>query len=143
MPQSKEPVPDQKSEGMLSFEERPRSKQLTEGTKDKPTFTQLIGWKFGIILLWVILGFAVVTAAAWWLTQPTLEEIKSLLPTPATGDDIRNLVRDLQNDHFQRYRDVFQLFVISTLVPLFTLVVGYAFGARERQNNSDSDGDES
>ena len=78
-------------------------------------------------------GLAVLCLIAWWFTRPSPEEAQLLLGTDATPKEILEALRDLRRDHFDQLRELFQLVVLSGLVPLFTLLAGYAFGTRERE----------
>lgn len=99
--------------------------------REPPSFSEWFGARLASRLLWVICGLAVVFFGFWWLTRPTLAEVR-----PLAGSDPKEVLetlRNLQRDHFDQFRDLFQLIVLSGLVPLFTLLVGYVFGARQRE----------
>jgi len=70
---------------------------------------------------------------AWWFTRPSIAEVQKMLNDSAEPKEVVELLRNLRRDHFDYFRDLFQLVVLSGLVPLFTLLVGYAFGSRERE----------
>jgi len=50
--------------------------------------------------------------------------------------------RGLQRDHFDQFRDLFQIIVLSGLVPLFTMLAGYAFGSKEKQERENNEQEE-
>lgn len=102
-----------------------------------PTWVQALGGRLASRVLWFVCGLAVLFLIAWWLTRPSLEEVQRILDASAEpktqAKEIVELLRDLRRDHFDHFRDLFQLVVLSGLVPLFTLLAGYAFGSSERE----------
>ncbi len=106
---------------------------LVDPIKQPPTWIQQFGGNLASRVLWFVCGLAVLCLIAWWFTRPSLEEAQLLLGTDATPKEILEALRDLRRDHFDQLRELFQLVVLSGLVPLFTLLAGYAFGTRERE----------
>jgi hypothetical protein len=108
---------------------------LTEGllAPHPPTFQQWHGARLANRVLWFICGLAFVFLGAWWFTRPSIAEVKDLLGSSVNGKELLEALRNLRTDHFNAFRDLFQLVVMSGLVPLFTLLAGYAFGARQAE----------
>lgn len=114
--------------------------RLLEGMppfREKPTFPEWFGARLASRLLLVIMLLAVTLVLAWWMTRPSLAEVQSILGTSANPKDVVETLRTLRRDHFENFGDLFQLIVLSGLVPLFTLLAGYAFGSRQRQRDDD------
>ena len=106
---------------------------LVDPLKEPPTWIQRLGGNLASRVLWFVCGLSVLFLIAWWFTRPTLAGVQKILGNSATPKDVLEILRSLQRDHFDRFRDLFQIVVLSGLVPLFTLLAGYAFGARERE----------
>lgn len=102
--------------------------------REPPSFTEWFGSLLANRLLWVICGLSALFLVAWWLTLPSLQEVRDLLGASATPDQVVATWRELRGEHSGFFREQFQLVVLSTLVPLFTLLAGYAFGSRQREN---------
>lgn len=107
--------------------------------RDRPTFIQLIGSQFGKVLLGFIVGLTTIFVLVWASTLPSIDAVRALLGPSAPPNDVIETWRTLRKDHFEQFRDLYQLVVISALVPLFTLVAGYAFGSREGQQRKPDD----
>jgi hypothetical protein len=93
-----------------------------------PTAAEAAGlWQMSIVLgviCLVTVGFWV----SWMWTEPTLADARSLLgTTDPAGTAVEVLLR-LRSEHLNQYREMFQMVVLSGLVPLFTLLAGYMFG---------------
>lgn len=101
--------------------------------REPPSFSEWFGARLASRLLWVICTLATAFLVAWWFTRPALTEVQQLLGPAAQGKDPVEVLRGLRRDHFEQFRDLFQIVVLSGLVPLFTLLAGYAFGARQRE----------
>jgi Sec-independent protein secretion pathway component TatC len=101
--------------------------------REPPSFPEWFGARLASRLLWVICGLAVVFLVVWWATRPTLVEVRQWLGVNVASQELLTHARNLQQDHFDQFRDLFQLIVMSGLIPLFTLLAGYAFGARQRE----------
>ena len=84
-------------------------------------------------LLGVVCAIAVAFLAFYWLTRPSLTEVQNIFGPSATPNDVVETLRELRRDHLEQFRDLFQLVVLSGLVPLFTLLAGYAFGTQQRE----------
>lgn len=123
----------------------------------KPTsFLQWRGTKYMAMLLSVICFLALVFVLIWWQTRPTHEDVKAIVMAttrpgggndaagePLTPDKAAELLSKLRADHFEQCRDMFQIVVLSGLVPLFTLMAGYVFGkggGNGGGDNADDDG---
>ena len=100
---------------------------------ERPTWTQQFGGDLASRVLWFVCGLAALFLIAWWFTRPSLADVREILGASAAPKDVLETWRSLQRDHFDQFRDLFQIVVLSGLVPLFTLLAGYAFGARERE----------
>ncbi|MBC8236067.1 hypothetical protein H8E77_41505 [bacterium] len=107
--------------------------------KPKPsTWTEWFGGRLASRLLLFICFLAFSFLIAWWFTRPSLPEVQQILGPNAKPNEVLETFRGLLRDHFDQFRDLFQIIVLSGLVPLFTMLAGYAFGSkekRERQNN--------
>lgn len=101
--------------------------------REPPSFTEWFGASLASRLLWVICTLAVAFLVAWWLTRPSLTEVQQLFNPSTQGKDLVETLLNLRREHFEQFRDLFQIVVLSGLVPLFTLLAGYAFGARQRE----------
>ncbi len=99
----------------------------------QPTFQELMGTRLASGVLVVICTLTVVFLFVWWFTRPSVEEIRTILGNDVNGKELLEALRNLRTDHFNELRDLFQLLVVSSLVPLFTLLAGYSFGARQKQ----------
>ena len=114
--------------------------------REKPSFPEWFGAHLASRLLWVICGLAGVFLAGWWFTRPTLTGVQQLLGSSAQATDVMEALRTLRDQHFDQFRSLFQLIVLSGLVPLFTLLAGYAFGrsrveaqtSRETENSEEA-----
>lgn len=89
---------------------------------------RLVGYLLGVVCA-IVAGFL----AIWWLTRPSLAEVQSIFGPSAAPKEIIDTLRELRRDHLDQFRDLFQLVVLSGLVPLLTLLAGYAFGTREKE----------
>lgn len=80
-----------------------------------------------LVLICLIVGGFVV---GWALTVPTLEEAQALAKAGNVTDPtvVVSLLGELQSTHTTQFKEMFQLLVMSGLVPLFTLLAGYVFG---------------
>jgi Tfp pilus assembly protein PilO len=99
--------------------------------RDRPTFKEYFGMLMAIATLVVVSILILAFFAVWASTRPTLADAVAqaeVLQQPAA-----QLLRELQVEHFEQYRDAFQLFVLSGIVPLFTLIAGYAFGSARKK----------
>lgn len=101
--------------------------------REPPTFQQMEGARLAKLLLWAICLSTVLFLVGWWISRPSIEDVKQILDAAADGKTRLEALQQLRKDHLDMFRDLFQLIVSSILVPLFTLVVGYAFGARQAE----------
>jgi len=103
--------------------------------REPPSWVQAFSGRLAGRLLAVICSLAVAFLVAWWLTQPTLAEAQQLAGKGAQAKELLETLQALRRDHFDQFRDLFQLVVLSGLVPLFTLLAGHAFGTRQSGGN--------
>lgn len=100
----------------------------------KPTnYPQLLGAKMAKTILAVIIAVSVLIWSRWALTVPTIADAKSILPSNAPSDEVMKILKTLQSEHFATFRSIFDLLILSCFMSLFTLVAGYAFGARDAE----------
>lgn len=64
---------------------------------------------------------------------PSLAEIQALFGSSGSYQEVLEALQALRSARFGELRDLFQIVVLSGLVPLFTL---YAFGSRQRDTGS-------
>lgn len=84
-----------------------------------------------LLCIGALVGFFVLI---WWSTQPSLLEVAQALGgNPDPGKLVETFTK-LQEAHSKWVLDFFQPVVVTTLVPLSTLLAGYAFGSQQRQN---------
>jgi hypothetical protein len=101
--------------------------------RELPSFPQVFSAYMARLILVVICLLIAALLVAWWFTRPTLSEVQQILGQSAEAQKVLEAFSELTRDHFDLFRDLFQLVVLSILVPLFTLLAGYAFGSRERE----------
>jgi hypothetical protein len=111
--------------------------------RERPTFVQLYGVRFLGLLIWVICGLIAAFFATWCLTRPTFTSVQGMFGDAVEPKVVVDTLRELRRDHVDHYRDIFQLLVLSGLVPLVTLFAGYTFGRQESERNTraETDGD--
>lgn len=83
-------------------------------------------------MLSVICGLAVAFLVTWWRTRPSIVDVQALFGSSGSAKEVLEALQALRSAHFGELRDLFQIVVLSGLVPLFTLLAGYAFGSRQR-----------
>lgn len=101
------------------------------------------------ILLTFICALAAVFLVVWGVTRPTLEDVTALVSAggaeenakAATPEQVAEMMSSLQRDHFEQCRNLFQIVVLSALVPLFTLLAGYVFGKGRAAGEQASEGE--
>lgn len=75
------------------------------------------------------------TFTLWFFTLPTVADVQSLCKsaTGTTPDAAKHveLFTSLRKVHTDGFKDMFQLVVLSGLIPIFTLLAGYVFGTRQ------------
>lgn len=112
------------------------------GVAPKPkTYLEWWGTWLMLILLVIICAVCLVTLGLWWWTRPTQADLVAVLTASAGGttqptvppDQRIDLLGKLQRSHTEQCVAVFQLVVLSVLVPLFTLVAGYVFGRNKSE----------
>ena len=104
---------------------------------ERPTFQQLKGARLTEVILWFIFILIVMFLSGWWFTRPTVADVQTVLGEAANGKEKLEALQTLRNEHFNTFRDLFQLAVASVLMPIFTLLAGYAFGSREAERSGD------
>ena len=102
------------------------------------SFIEVWGIKFMWLLLIAIVTTTGLVLLAWLLTRPGMKDVATILgPTdpnlPADAAARIDALSKLCQNHFNNYRDVFQLLVLGGLVPLFTLIAGYVFGRTQAE----------
>ncbi|MBM3237048.1 hypothetical protein FJZ31_12220 [Candidatus Poribacteria bacterium] len=118
------------------------NEQVPEFREPKPTWLEWFLSNLVRYFLWFICGLAVLFLLAWWFTRPSLAEVHQLFGAEAKPNEVLEAFRGLQRDHFDQFRDLFQIIVLSALLPLFTLLAGYAFGSREKQREQSNEPEE-
>jgi hypothetical protein len=113
--------------------------------RERPTFTQMFGAQLLRILLLVVCAMVAVFLLAWLFTRSSLAQVQDLLGASSDPTAVLETLRELRRDHFDQVRGLFQLLVLSGLIPLVTLFAGYTFGTRgnDRQPASEDDGNAS
>ena len=99
------------------------------------TFSNWFGANLLVLLLLVICLFALSFMVAWVFTRPDLQTVQTVLGAGASPQEVMNVLKALQQEHLQQFRDLFGLIVQSGLVPLFTLLAGYVFGSRQQERS--------
>ena len=99
------------------------------GLRQRPTFSQLFGARILSPLLWIVCGLG---------TRPTLMQVQSPPGTAADSKAVLETLRELQRDHADQFRSLFQLLVLSGLIPLSTRYAGYTVGVREETRGATS-----
>src|SRR5262245_59126373 len=94
------------------------------------------------ILMGVICSLVVAFLLAWLFTRPTLVHVKNTLGDGADTKVLLEAFRELQRDHFDYFRGLFQLLVLSGLIPLITLFAGYTFGSQTSERRPLSNAEE-
>ncbi|MFO1350372.1 MAG: hypothetical protein U1F68_06705 [Gammaproteobacteria bacterium] len=104
-----------------------------------PTWMEWFGARLARRVLIFICLMVVLFVIIWWATLPSFDAIAKALgpsPDPAKLTETFNKVRET---HTKWVGDFFQLVVVTTLVPLFTLLAGYVFGSQQRKNSGQDD----
>jgi len=133
-----------------------QSESLADIIKRVPSLPQpktYLEWS-GIRQMTLLLAFICLVTGVflivWGVTRPALEDVKAMIAVTGAGDQTgapltpekaAELLESLQSKHFEHFRDIFQIAVLSALVPLFTLMAGYVFG-RGRAEQTAADGAE-
>ncbi len=100
------------------------------GTPDPASYLEWSGIRQMAIVLAIICIAVVGFLAAWVFTLPSIEEVHTLVEGGTISDPqtAAGLLDQLRDAHLKRFREMFQLLIMSALVPLFTLLAGYVFG---------------
>ncbi|HRD65253.1 MAG TPA: hypothetical protein PKY50_03775 [Candidatus Competibacter sp.] len=107
--------------------------------RERPTFQQFKGAYLAEMVLWFIFGLLAIMLLAWCATYPNVADLEAVLGKAADGSTMEigkerlQALQSLRSEHANAFRDLFQLAVASVLVPIFTLLAGYAFGSREAE----------
>jgi hypothetical protein len=123
---------------------RPREKESLDNIvgrtptwRHPPGFVEWLGAKLAIGVLIAIGVMVIGFVGAWWYTLPTFTEVKAALgASSAPAEQVIETFKTLREAHSVQVREFFQLVVTTTLVPLFTLLIGYAFGRQQRENGN-------
>ena len=100
------------------------------GRPDPASYLEWSGtWQMTIVLVIICVAVAGFSAV-WAFTMPTIEDVRALAEGGSLDDPkvAAELLEQLRDGHLERFREMFQLLVMSALVPLFTLLAGYVFG---------------
>jgi predicted PurR-regulated permease PerM len=103
--------------------------------------------KYGVIQMMSLLAtiglLSVLFLLIWWATLPGPRDVQTLLteltgkaPSDLKADQALDLYAKLRQAHTQQVRDLFQLIVMSAIVPLFTLLAGYVFGKSKAEGGT-------
>ena len=136
MAQSADPHTESVERVLLSAVEDSRNLAIQPPTYREVVVARLLGR-----LLYVICALAAVFLGLWTATRPSLAQVGDLLGSSADPKAALDALHNLRRDHFDHFRSLFQLLVLSGLVPLFTLLAGYAFGTREKAQNAQHGGE--
>jgi len=102
--------------------------------KPKPdSYLEWSGLRHMTLLLFVICIVILGFVGGWALTWPTIADAKAIGATSDNPEMLMEILTQLRAEHNESFRDMFQLFVLSGLVPLFTLLAGYVFGKGQAQ----------
>lgn len=76
------------------------------------------------------------TFALWFFTLPTVADVESLCKGSSNNASLDatkhvEMFTSLRKVHTDGFKDMFQLVVLSGLIPIFTLLAGYVFGTRQ------------
>jgi hypothetical protein len=109
--------------------------RIQEIVSQVPSFSTLPSWMewfgarlaAGLLLCIVVLvgGFVL----AWWSTQPSLAEVAQVLGDKPEAGKLLETFTQLRVAHSKWVLDFFQPVVVTTLVPLFTLLPGMPLAA--------------
>lgn len=100
------------------------------------SFLELSGTRQMNVLLAFICICAVAFLILWGMTRPNIEDVQTIAKAAGAAEgadamkpaDAATMLSELRREHFEQFREVFQIVVLSVLVPLFTLMAGYVFG---------------
>ena len=103
------------------------------------TFLESAGSRMMVWTLVVIVGLTATLLLFWATHRPDaaqladeLRAFPSTRPTMLAPEEVIDLLAKRQAAYDESYRGMFQLLVLSGLVPLFTLMAGYVFGRSKR-----------
>jgi len=124
------PTPDPQNSGTVQ-EVKPDVILSEAGHAEEGTFTQKAGMK---LAKWVGALGALVTIVivgrwiwmSWCVTCPTI----SATTTPDQATVIINNYKALQTAALESAKEMFDTVVVKALLPVFTSILGYIFGAR-------------
>jgi hypothetical protein len=104
----------------------------------RPSYLEWSGTRQMSGVLIIICVVAVGLLITWGSTRPTAAEAKGFAGAAAKPEETLGVLIQLRDEHFENFRDMFQLIVLSGLVPLFTLLAGYVFGKRPEKRADDA-----
>ena len=104
----------------------------------RPSYLEWSGTRQMSGVLLIICLVAVGLLITWGYTRPTLQEAQAFTGSNTKPEDALRVLIQLRDEHFENFRDMFQLIVLSGFVPLFTLLAGYVFGKRADKEANDA-----
>lgn len=104
-----------------------------------PSWIEWFGAQLAFWILVVIGVLVVLFVIIWWATLPSMQDISAGLK-PSDSTQLVTAYNQIRESHTKWVTDFFQAVVVSTLVPIFTLLAGYVFGS-QRQEAGKNDGD--
>lgn len=98
----------------------------------EPSWTQVNARNLAIIVGVALAAVLVVSMSVFWwgLEKPTLEAAERFAESKA---QVYERYTALNEAWWNRFHTYFQLLVGTVLLPLFTLLLGYAFGSRKAE----------
>ena len=109
--------------------------------RTQPTWIEWFGARLAKMVLLFIGFLLLLFVLIWWSTLPSISEVGTALgpnPDPVKLAEAFNKIRE---SHTQWVTEFFQPVVVTTLLPIFTLLAGYAFGSQQtNRGNGDNNG---
>lgn len=94
-----------------------------------------------VALLTFICVLSLFVLVGWFQTRPSVDAVDLLVKTLGMegrqGLDPMALLSQMQTNHIEQFKDLYQTVVMSGLVPLFTLLAGYVFGKGKATDSRD------
>ena len=108
----------------------------TYGWRTRPaTFLESVGTRMMVGLLMTVAVVTVALFVCWVAGRPDaarlaldLRQFPTTAPSSLAPEQVLDLLAKRQAAYDESFRGMFQLLVLSGLVPLFTLMAGYVFG---------------
>lgn len=152
---SRDSVRDQGEQLSLEIGEMPASTQDSQGGERKhtpistltkrnwspfhsPPPPTWLEWFGAQLAFWVLLAIVIlvgVFVAIWRGTLPSMNDIATATPNKSPAELAEAYTR-IRDSHNKWVTEFFQSVVVSTLVPIFTLLAGYAFGTKNSDRNN-------